>query len=156
MSPTKAKSDQPKKVHQIMDEQIKMSLHEFSRSNVGLFISAFAAGLEIGFSVLFIGTIYTMFGGQVSPEKLQLILGLCYPLGFIFVIIGRSELFTEHTALAVLPVLNRSVTISDLLQLWGIVYLGNILGGFIFGLFLVFLGERIGFITNEAFYFMAH
>jgi len=150
------KTDQPKKVHQIMEEQIKMSLHEFSRSNLGLFLSAFAAGLEIGFSVLFIGTIYSMFGGQLSPESLQLVLGLCYPLGFIFVIIGRSELFTEHTALAVLPVLNRSVTIRDLLQLWGIVYLGNILGGFLIGTFLVYLGSRIGFITDEAFYFMAH
>ena len=139
-----------------MDEQIKMSLHEFGRSSLGLFVSAFAAGLEIGFSVLFIGTIYTMFGGSLSPEALKLVLGLCYPLGFIFVIIGRSELFTEHTALAVLPVLDRSVTVKDLMELWGIVYLGNILGGFLIGTFLVYLGSKIGIISHEAFYFMAH
>ena len=148
--------NKPKKIHEILEEQIDASLHEFNRSNLGLFLSAFTAGLEIGFSILLIGTVYTLFGGEVSPENLKLFLSLCYPLGFVFVIIGRSELFTEHTALAILPVLNRSVTVKDLLQLWGIVYLGNLLGGFLFGVILVALGTRIGFIDIDTYYFLAH
>ena len=146
----------PKGVHQILEEQIDSSLHEFNRSNIGLFMSALAAGLEIGFSVLFMGTIYTLFGGVLSPESLKLALALCYPLGFIFVIIGRSELFTEHTALAILPVLNGSVTLRDLFKLWGLIYLGNIIGGYIFSFILSELGTKIGFISDQAIYHMAH
>lgn len=103
------KLDKPKEVGEILEEQLETSLKEFNRSNTGLFMSAFTAGLEIGFSILLMGTVLTMFGDILNPETLHLYLGLCYPLGFIFVIIGRSELFTEHTALAILPVLSGNV-----------------------------------------------
>ena len=150
------KSDKPKEVNQILDEQIETSLKEFERSNIGLFLSSLTAGLEIGFSVLFMGTIYTMFAGTASPEALKIYLALCYPIGFIFVIIGRSELFTEHTALAILPVLNRSVLIKDLLVLWGLVYLGNLIGGYLFSYLLAYVGPGIGFIDAMAFEHLAH
>ena len=78
----KPRSDRPKRLKQILDEQIEAGLHEFNRSSTGLFISAFAAGLEVGFSILFMGTIYSMFGGSLSTEVLHLFLALCYPIGF--------------------------------------------------------------------------
>lgn len=156
----KQKSDQsdgkPKEVRQILEEQIDASLQEFNRSNTGLFMSAFTAGLEIGFSILAIGTVFTLFSDLISPESLKVYLALCYSVGFIFVIIGRSELFTEHTALAILPVLNRSVSLKELFALWGIVYAGNLLGGFLFGFLLVNVGPQVGFINQESFYFLAH
>lgn len=152
----KPRSDKPKRVKQILDEQIEAGLHEFNRSSTGLFISAFAAGLEVGFSILFMGTIYSMFGGSLSTETLHLYLALCYPIGFLFVIIGRSELFTEHTALAILPVLSRSVRIRDLLVLWGIVYAGNLVGGYIFSILISRIGTKVGFIDDHAFEYLAH
>jgi formate/nitrite transporter FocA (FNT family) len=148
-------SDQPKGVGQILGEQIQTGLNEFNRSNIGLFISALAAGMEIGFSVLLMGTIYTLFGGDFSAQTLHFCLALCYPLGFIFVIIGRSELFTEHTALAILPVLNRSIRVKDLMILWGLVYAGNLIGGYLFSFILAKIGPNVGFIENEAFEFLA-
>jgi len=148
--------DKPKEVRQILEEQIDASLQEFNRSNTGLFMSAFTAGLEIGFSILAIGTVFTLFSDLISPESLKVYLALCYSVGFIFVIIGRSELFTEHTALAILPVLNRSVSLKDLFILWGIVYAGNLIGGFLFGFLLVNIGPQVGFIKQDTFYFLAH
>ncbi len=143
--------DKPKEAKQILDEQIHASLKEFNRSQIGLFISAFSAGLEIGFSVLLMGTVYTLYANDFSPERMSFTLSICYPLGFIFVIIGRSELFTEHTALAILPVLNGGVKLINLLVLWGIVYAGNILGGFIFSLLISSIGPKLGFIEISAF-----
>ncbi|MGB0521716.1 MAG: formate/nitrite transporter family protein [Flammeovirgaceae bacterium] len=148
--------DKPKDVKQILDEQIETSLHEFNRSNIGLFISSFAGGMEVGFSVLLMGTIFTLFAHDVSPELLHVLLSFCYPIGFIFVIIGRSELFTEHTALAVLPVLNRSVGISSLMILWGLVYGGNLLGGYLFSLLISQIGIMNGFIYDDAFLHLAN
>lgn len=145
------KPDKPKEVGEILEEQLDTSMHEFNRSNSGLFVSSLNAGLEIGFTILLMGTVLTLFGHQLEPAVLHIFLALCYPLGFIFVIIGRSELFTEHTALAILPVLRGTVKIRDLLILWGIVYAGNILGGFVFSLIIVKVAPMIGFISEEAF-----
>ncbi|MBU2913242.1 MULTISPECIES: formate/nitrite transporter family protein [Reichenbachiella] len=151
-----AEPGRPKEVKQILEEQIDMSMKEFNRSSSGLFMSAFTAGLEIGFSVLFMGTVFTMFGDLVSPEVLKIMLAMCYPLGFIFVIIGRSELFTEHTALAILPVLNGSIKLKFIFKLWGLVYSGNLIGGFIFSLLIAKIGPAVGFIDEPVFYHLAH
>ncbi|MDN3205224.1 formate/nitrite transporter family protein [Algoriphagus sediminis] len=145
----------PKESEEILEEQIDAGIKEFKRSNRNLFVSAFTAGLEIGFSVLLMGTLYSLFVGKVSPESMSLLLAISYPIGFIFVIIGRSELFTEHTALALLPVLNGSVTLRNLLILWTIVYVGNIIGGLLFTLLLVQIGPSVGFIQVDSFYHLA-
>ena len=149
-------SDKPKEVRQILDEQIEAGLNEFNRSNLGLFISAFAAGLEVGFSVLFMCTIYSLFGGTISTEALHLYLALSYPIGFIFVIIGRSELFTEHTALAILPVLSGSVRLKQLFKLWGTVYSGNLIGGYVFSFLISEIGNQVGFIEPSSYAYLAH
>ena len=82
-------------------------------------------------------------------------MALAYPVGFIFVAIGRSELFTEHTTLAVLPLLNRSVGIKDLILLWLIIYFGNLAGGYIFALILNSFAPAMGIIDNQTFVFLA-
>jgi formate/nitrite transporter FocA (FNT family) len=74
----------------------------------------------------------------------------------VFVIIGRSELFTEHTALAIFPVLNGNETVKNLFILWGIVYLGNIIGGCIFSYLAVYLGQEMMLIKPDTFYELAH
>lgn len=140
----------PKEGNEILREQIKMALTEYRRHNKALFLSAFSGGLEIGFSVLLMGTLYTMFAGQLSAASMELMLGFAYCIGFIFVIVGRSELFTEHTTLAVLPVLNRSIKVRRLLQLWGLIYAGNLAGGYLFSFILSRLGPAMGITSAEA------
>lgn len=98
-------SDQPKESEEILKEQHASSIMEYRRSQSGLFLSAFTAGLEIGFSIILMGLLYTTFVETVDENALHLIVSLGYPLGFIFVIIGRSQLFTEQTSLAVIPFL---------------------------------------------------
>ena len=147
--------DKPKEGEQILKEQILTALTEYRRHNKALFVSAFSAGLEVGFSLFLMGILYTMFRDQLSESSLNLTLALAYPIGFIFVIIGRSELFTEHTTLAVLPVLNRTVSVRALLELWGIVYVGNLMGGYLFSFILVQLGPAMGSISLDAFHHIA-
>ena len=82
-------------------------------------------------------------------------MALVYPIGYIFVIIGRSELFTEHTTLATLPVMNGQAKLGSLAKLWLIVYVGNLVGGYIFGgISLIFNGE-MHLIGNDFFYFVS-
>lgn len=147
--------EQPKEPYDIMKEQIEAGLKEHRRSNIGLFLSSISAGLEVGFSILTIGIIYTLFKAEVSPSTLYLMMAIVYPIGYIFVIIGRSELFTEHTVLATIPVLNREATLKSLVTLWIVIYLGNLLGGYIFGFIILQFNEGKHLISPNFFYFVS-
>ena len=145
-----------KEAEEILNDQIQASLKEYSRSRFSLFISSFAAGLEIGFSVLLMCIFFTLFHNHYPSYTLQLLLALAYPIGFIFVVIGRSELFTEHTALAVLPVFNKTVSVVSLAKLWFIILLGNLVGGYLFSLIITSIGPAMEIIQPLAFEHLAN
>lgn len=136
-------SDTPKSYNQILAQEIEAGLREFDRSSSSLFLSAVSAGLDLGFSLLAIAALVILADGQ-SELVQQLLVANAYTIGFIFVILGRSELFTEHTILAVLPVLDRQRSLSRLGSTWGLIYAGNILGGFVFAVFIVVIGHEFG------------
>jgi formate/nitrite transporter FocA (FNT family) len=142
-------------VQEILEEQIETAMREHDRSNWKLFISSFSAGLEIGFSVFLMYILFSLFNGLIHPSALHTLLAFAYPLGFIFVIIGKSELFTEHTTLAVIPVLNGNTSLRSLLILWGVIYAGNLAGGFLFGYTMSIMPERMGIVNEGAFLALA-
>src|SRR5205823_538981 len=57
-----------------------------------------------------------------------------YPLGFIFVVLARNQLFTENTLEPILPLLHCPTlpTLRKLLSLWAIVLVGNLIGAVLF------------------------
>ncbi|WP_430973952.1 formate/nitrite transporter family protein [Sunxiuqinia rutila] len=143
--------NKPKQIDEILKEQIEMAMHEHNRSSQDLFLSAISAGLDVGFSVFLMAVVYSLFQGVVHPSVLHVLLAFAYPLGFIFVVVGKSELFTEHTTLAVIPVLNNDVSIKSLMLLWTIVYVGNLLGGYAFSSILSVLPSAFEVISLNAF-----
>ncbi|MCK7598037.1 formate/nitrite transporter family protein [Microbulbifer sp. CAU 1566] len=134
-------NDRPKSDRQILWEQMDESLREYQRNNKALLLSSVAAGMEIGFSLFLIAAFYSHFHGNISHSLLYLLTALSYPIGFILVVIGRSDLFTEHTTLAILPVLDGRKTVRQLMRVWGLIYAGNLLGAALFSaLFVQFVG----------------
>lgn len=97
---------------------------EISRSTRLLFLSGLAAGLSIGLSFL----ARAALTGLVPEDATGLIGNLLYPVGFIFVILGRYQLFTENTFTPVTLVLTRHTSLPRLMLIWGLVYAGNVLG----------------------------
>ncbi|KOH45238.1 formate/nitrite transporter family (FNT) [Sunxiuqinia dokdonensis] len=142
--------NKPKPIDEILTEQIDMAMHEHNRSKQDLFLSAISAGLDIGFSVFLMAVIYTLFHDVVHPSVLHVLLACAYPLGFVFVVVGKSELFTEHTTLAVIPVLNKIASFKSLMILWGIIYSGNLLGGYVFSGILAVLPSAFEVIDSRA------
>lgn len=122
----------------------------FKIKNKALTLSAIIAGLEIGFSYLLICMLYNLLVGKVSENTIFKLFALVYPLGFIFVILGKSALFTEQTSVLTLPVLNGQRKIWDLLRIWAFVILGNIFGGILFVLFIGTLAPRLNLFTHES------
>jgi len=65
---------------------------------------------------------------------------LLYPLGFIYIIIGGYQLYTENTLPPVALVIERLVSIPSLLRHWVTVLLGNFAGGAVGAVVLVWGG----------------
>ncbi|MFO7926353.1 MAG: formate/nitrite transporter family protein [Halobacteriota archaeon] len=135
----------------VLDSLIEDGLHEINRETSGLMLSGFSAGLDIGFGPLLMAVVLTLSEGSFGDLTTELLLASVYSVGFMFVILGRSELFTEHTTLAVIPVLDRQASLSQLARLWGLVYFGNIVGGFVFTLLAVLLMPGLGVVSPAAF-----
>jgi formate/nitrite transporter FocA (FNT family) len=140
-----------KSYRQILAGEIASGLREHERPSHGLLISGFSAGLDVSFSLFLMAVALTLTEGSLARPAVELLTAAFYSVGFIFVVIGRSELFTEHTTLAVLPVLNRRTTVPSLLRLWALVYLGNIAGAALFAYFVVLIGPALGVTERNAF-----
>ena len=135
----------------ILDIEIRRGLSELERPTTGLSLSALSAGLDIGFGPLLMAVILTTAGVAGTGELTkQLLLALAYGVGFILVVLGRSELFTEHTALAVLPVIDGRASLAKLARLWGIVYVANLVGAVVFGGLIVAVGPTVDVVEPSA------
>ena len=140
----------------VLGSLIETGLHEIRRETSGLLLSSFSAGLDIGFGPLLMAVMLTMSEGSYGDVGTEILLASAYSIGFIFVILGRSELFTEHTTLAVMPVLDNRASLWGLARLWGLVYVGNIVGGVAFTALVVTLFPSLGVASPEAFGTIAH
>lgn len=145
-----------KSARHILEQEISEGLGEIQRSTAGLFMAGLSAGLDIGFSLLLMAVMTTAVDGYLSEPVRRILVANMYSIGFIFVILGRSELFTEHTTLATLPVLNGRSPLSGLARLWGVVYSSNLVGGAIFAALAVAIGPALGVVDPAAFGVIAH
>jgi formate/nitrite transporter FocA (FNT family) len=138
---------EPKKApKQILRQEIVEGVDALQRQSAALVISGLSAGLDIGFSLFLMAVIRTLVDGTFEKSAAFLLTANAYAVGFIFVVLGRSELFTEQTTLAVLPVLNRRAGISDLLRLWSIVLVSNLVGAAAFAALTAVIGPELGVI----------
>jgi formate/nitrite transporter FocA (FNT family) len=106
---------------------------ELDRSSSALAWSGLAAGLSMGFSLL-TEALLTAYLPQAAWQPLVSKLG--YSMGFLIVILGKQQLFTENTLTVILPLLLRknATTAVNVLRLWGVVLVANLVGTYIFSL----------------------
>ena len=140
-----------KSKQEILAQEIRAGLEELRRPASGLFLSGLSAGLDIGFGPLFMAVILTVVDGAWGEPLTRIAVANAYAVGFIFVIGGRSELFTEHTTRASLPALDGRVSLGEVGRLWALVYGGNVLGGVVFATTMVFLAPAYGIVDTAAF-----
>lgn len=119
----------PLVIHEIVREQGEVELR---RSFSGLAWSALASGLSIGFSMVVQAYLQAALP---KAEWAHLISGFGYSVGFLIVILGRQQLFTETTLTALIPTLTRRdlPTLLATLRVWGIVLAANLIGTWAFG-----------------------
>lgn len=98
---------------------------EVDRPPHNLAFSAVASGLSMGLSGLAVAVVLSVTGPGPVAEALAY---LAYPLGFVVVILGRQQLFTENTLFPVALVLRTRRQLWPTARLWAVVLAGNILG----------------------------
>ncbi|MGI8670361.1 MAG: formate/nitrite transporter family protein [Aridibacter sp.] len=105
--------------------------YEMQRTASALAWSGLAAGLSMGFSLVAEGLLRSHLPDN---DWRPLISKFGYSAGFLIVILGRQQLFTENTLTVILPLLLRrnAETFIMVVRLWAIVFLTNIVGAFAF------------------------
>jgi formate/nitrite transporter FocA (FNT family) len=110
---------------------------EMRRPATSLWWSGVAAGLSISFSLLAQALLRLRL-----PDAgwRPLVVGFGYSFGFLIVVLGRQQLFTENTVTVVLPVAAEftAANVRRLLRVWGIVLAANLTGTLFAALFCTF------------------
>lgn len=106
---------------------------ELERPAAALAWSGLAAGLSMGFSLLAEGALQAHLP---DSSWRPMIARVGYSVGFLVVVLGRQQLFTENTLTVVLPLLLHKdlATIRKVLRLWSVVLSANVVGTFLFAL----------------------
>ena len=118
---------------------------ELERSTAALAWSGLAAGLAMGFSLVAQGILRTHLPD--APWR-PLVTSAGYSVGFLIVILGSQQLFTENTLTAVTPLLARrdARTLRNVARLWTVVLLANLAGALVFA----FVAARTEIFSSEA------
>lgn len=140
-------------VHEVIRQEGE---DELCRTPSMLFWSGLAAGLSMGFSLVTQGLLRSHLPD--APWR-PLVVNLGYSVGYLIVILGRQQLFTENTLTVILPLLTRRdrPTFFLVSRLWAIVLAANLLGAAIFawvvshtGVFAPEVQDAFGDIGREA------
>jgi len=104
---------------------------ELQRTTSALAWSGLAAGLSMGFCFATEALIHAALPDTIWRP---LIAKLGYTTGFLIVVLGRQQLFTENTLTVILPLLRRRdrVMLLNVLRLWAAVLAANVAGAAIF------------------------
>jgi len=115
---------------QILEQVLENARDELARSATGLMFSGFAGGVSMGLTGLAVALAISYLGDGPVQEFISFCF---YPIGFIVVIIGRAQLFTENTLFPVVLVLDERGHLRKTLRLWAVVFLSNVAGAVFFG-----------------------
>lgn len=123
--------------HEIFEQVVENAREELARSSTALMFSGLAGGISMGLTGLGVALALSYLGD--GPVQ-QFISFVFYPIGFIVVVIGRAQLFTENTLYPVVLVLDEHKHVLNTLRLWGIVFASNVVGAIFVGWLLMKTG----------------
>ena len=137
------KAGSAKVVHEVIRLQ---GDEELDRPLMSLMFSAFAAGVAISASILAEASI-AMRLPDGAPWK-ELVVGIGYTVGFVLVILGNLQLFTENTVTAVLPLATHPSlrNLARMLRLWVAVLVANVAGTLLVAVLMI---HRIVLSTDQ-------
>ncbi len=113
--------------HEIFEEAAENGRKELNRPMKALAFSGFAGGMTMGLTGMAVAIVTASLPEGMTREFVPY---LFYPVGFIAVIIGRAQLFTENTLYPIVLLLRdrRRERFISTIRLWITVFVANVLG----------------------------
>lgn len=146
-----ATPEEPLKSYQtILEQEVRQAEEELRRPTIGLLASGLLAGFGVGISLFLMAVMLTLTGGELPEVVSRILMANAYTVGFIAVVLSRTDLFTEYTTIAILPILTGRTPVGVLGRLWGLVYVANLAGAAVFSLLTSTLGPALGVIEPQA------
>ncbi len=102
------------------------------RPFVGDAVTSFIGGMSVSFGAVAMAWAAALVGGGAG----EVVGALLFPVGFLILLLGKSELFTENFFLPVMAVLERRGTLRQLVAHWSVTLASNLLGCFVFALLI--------------------
>lgn len=121
---------------EIYDQVIIEARSELDRTTGALAFSGLVSGMFMGLTGLAVAGTLAVLPGRGN----EFIAELFYPLGFIAVVIGRAQLFTENTLFPVVLMLQERRHVLTTLRLWAAVFVANIVGALAFAMLTTLSG----------------
>lgn len=117
--------------NEIYEQVSRNARRELQRPKNALALSGIVGGLTMGLTGLSVSVVSASLGHSPWADFVSL---LFYPMGFMAVILGRGQLFTENTLYPIALILAERRHVWSTLRLWSIVFPCNIAGAFLFAL----------------------
>lgn len=118
---------------EIFQAAVANARQELNRPVRALVFSGIEGGITMGLTGLGVASVRALIG---DGGWQQLVSFTIYPVGFIAVIIGRAQLFTENTLYPVVLVLDKRRYLAATLRLWAVVFVSNVFGALLFALLM--------------------
>lgn len=129
------KANEEEKVSAVVTHEVirREGTKELERPPSAIAWSALAGGLSMGLSMVAEGVLHAHLPD--APWR-PLVAKLGYPVGFLAVILGSQQLFTENTLTPIVPFMAKrtSEMFRKVATLWGIVFVMNLVGTLLFAL----------------------
>ncbi len=129
---------------EIVEDASRIGARRLERSLVGDAVTSLIGGMSICFGVIAMAWAGASLGDEASPSVGHLVAALAYPVGFVILLVGKSELFTENFLLPVTGVIERRGSVRQLLSLWSVSLVFNLIGALVFA----FLISRPGVLPD--------
>ena len=123
-----------------MGEVAKKKYAFFEQSAIGYLIASILAGVYVGFGIVLIFAIGAPIAGAES-YLLKLLMGVSFGIALTLVVFAGAELFTGNAMIMTFGILQKQVSISNLVKIWGWSWVGNLLGSMLLAYIVVLSGS---------------
>lgn len=107
------------------DRIVEEGAERLARSWTNILVTGTFGGLEIGLGVM-------AYLAVLHETGSHLLGGLAFGIGFIALLLAKSELFTEGFLVPIAAVVAKEASIGQLMKLWGGTLVMNLVGGWLF------------------------
>src|SRR3954470_11301173 len=117
-------------VQQVWEDSVDEGRRRVDRAPGALLATGFVGGIDVMLGVMMLVVLSGGLAAVMPEDTAHPLASAVFGIGFVFIVIGRSELFTENFLVPVSTVFHGSRNMGHLARLWAFTLIGNLVGLF--------------------------